>query len=98
MDLRDEGAGGVDDPQSAPRAVLAHIGRNSVRAVDDALAIGHLVFAIDEDGALTAKFFDHKTVVHDLFADVDRRPECFQGYPHYINRPDYAGAEATWLQ
>jgi hypothetical protein len=36
--------------------------------------------------------------VHDFFADVDRRPECFQGYPHYINRPDYAGAEASGLQ
>ena len=47
---------------------------------------------------LPRKFFDHKAVVDDLFADVDRRPKGLQGDADNIDRPDHARAEAARLQ
>jgi hypothetical protein len=49
----------------------------SVRAINDAFAVGHFVFAIDEDRTLAAQFFDHKAVVDNLLAHIDRWSEGF---------------------
>ena len=98
VNLGDQRAGSVDDAQAALRAVLANFGRNSVGAVDDALAVGDFVFAIDEDGALAAQFVDHKAVVDDLFADVNRRAEGFEGDADDVDGAHHAGAEAAGLQ
>jgi hypothetical protein len=78
--------------------VFANFGRNAVGAVNDALAVGDFVFAIDEDRAFAAKFVDNKAVVNDLLADVDWRAECLEGDADNVNGTDYAGAEASRLQ
>ena len=98
VNLGDQRAGGVDDAQAAPGAVFANFGRNAVSAVDDALAVGNFIFAIDEDGALAAEFIDHKAVVDDLFADVDGRTEGLERDADDVDGTDDASAEAARLQ
>ena len=78
--------------------MLANLGRNAVSAVNNTFAVRDFVFAIDEDCALTAEFVDHKTVVNDLFADIDRRTESFERDADDINGADDAGAESARLQ
>ena len=78
--------------------MLAHFRGNSVGAVNDALAIGHFVFAVYENRALAAQLFHHKAVVNDLFAHVDGRAKRLQRDADYINGPDYTRAEPPRLQ
>ncbi len=52
MDLGHQRTGGVNHPQIAPFAALADCRGNAVGAVDDALAVRHIVDFMDEDGAL----------------------------------------------
>jgi len=98
VNFGDQRASGIDDAQAAALAVFADFGRDAVSAVNDALAVGNFVLAIDEDGALAAEFVNHKAVVYDLFADVDGRPESFEGDADNVNGANDAGAEAAWLQ
>ena len=98
MDLGDQRASGVNHAQAAANAVFADFGRHAVSAVDDALAVGDFVFAVDEDGAFAAEFVDYEAVVDDLLADVDGRAEGFEGDADDVNGADYAGAEAAGLE
>ena len=77
---------------------LADFGRDAVGAVDDALAVGDFVFAVDEDGAFAAEFVDHKAVVDDFLADVDGRAEGLEGDADDVNGANDAGAEAAGLE
>ena len=67
-------------------------------AVDDAFAVGDLLFTVDENGAFALQLLDDKAVVHDLFAHVDGRAESLKGYAHHINGTNHARAEAPRLQ
>ena len=67
-------------------------------AVNDALTVGHFVLAVDKDRALAAQFLDHKAVMDDLFAHVNRRPKCLQGNADHIDRPHHARAEPARLE
>src|ERR1700689_1651534 len=78
--------------------MFAHLRRNAVSAVDDALAIWNFIFAVDEDGALAAQFIHDKAVVDNLFADVDRRTKGLERDADYINCPHHPGTEPSRLQ
>jgi hypothetical protein len=69
-----------------------------VGAVDDALAVGDFVLAIDEDRAFAAEFVDDEAIVNDFLADVEGRAEGFESDADNVNGTDYAGAEASRLQ
>src|SRR5438045_1694828 len=94
VNLRDQRAGRVNHSQLAIFAGLAHLGRNAVRTIYDPLAGRHFVDRINKNSAFALKFFNHKTVVDDFFADVNRRPKGLEGDAHNINGADDAGAEA----
>ena len=98
VDLGDQRAGGINHPQLAQLAGVAHFRRNPMRAVDDALAGRNLLDAVHKDGALGAQLVHHITVVDDLFAHVNRRTEGLQGDAHDVNGANHAGAEAPRLQ
>src|SRR5262249_10928785 len=87
-----------DHSQTALLAGAADLGRNTVGAINDTLAFRDFVNRVNEDGALALELFDYKAVVHDLFADVDRRPEGFEGNADDINGADDAGAKASGFQ
>ena len=70
MHLGDERTRRVDDPQAAPLRLVAHRGRDPVRAEDDGGVVGHLGQLVDEVRALGAKRLDHVAVVDDLLAHV----------------------------
>ena len=75
-------------------AVLTDFGRDSVCAVDDALAVGHFVFAVDKNRAFAAQFVHHKAVVDDLLAHIDGRAKRLKGDADNIDGPYHAGAES----
>jgi len=49
--------------------------RNAVRRENDWPIVRHLVELVDEDGAHGLQSFDHKAIMDDLVAHVDRRPK-----------------------
>ena len=98
VDLGHQGASCIDHAQPAPGAVLAHFGGDSVRAINNPLAVGHLVFAIDEHRSLAAQFLHDKAVVDDFLADIDRRPKRLERDAHHIDGADHARAESTRFQ
>ena len=98
VDLGHQRTSGVNHPQPALGAVLPNLWRNSVGAVNNALAVRHLVLAIDKDRALAAQFLNDKAVVDDLFADINRRPKRLQSNADHINRPHHSGAESPGLE
>src|SRR5437588_3039354 len=94
VDLGNEGAGGINHAEIAFLAGLAHLRRNAVGAVDDALPWGNLFHAIYEHRSLSGKFIYHVAVVNNLLAHVDRRAKGIERDFYNVNRPDYAGAKA----
>src|SRR5882762_5846077 len=94
----DQRTGGIDDAEAAGLAGVADFRGNAVSGVDDTLAIGNLVDAIDKNSALAGKLVDDVAVVHDLFADVDRGAKGVQCDADDIDGTNYAGAKATRLQ
>jgi len=78
--------------------VLADFRRNSVRAVDDALAVGNLVFAVDENRTLAPQFLDHEAVVDNLFAHIDGRAEGLERNANHVDRPYHARAKPARLE
>ena len=67
-------------------------------AVNHPLPGGHLVHTVDKDRALALQLLDHKAVVHNLFADIDGRPEGFEGNADNIDGPHHARAKASRFQ
>ena len=94
VDLGHQRTGGVNHAQPAFCAVLANLRRDSVRAVNNALAVGHFVLAVDKDRALAPKFLDHEAVVDNLLAHINRRPKRLQSNADHVNRPHHARAKA----
>ena len=74
VDLGDQGAGGVEDPQTPPVGLLAHGLGDPVGAEDDGGPVRDLVQLVDEDGAAALQSFHDEAVVDHLVADVDRCP------------------------
>jgi hypothetical protein len=72
-----------------------HDRRDAVRGEDDGGALGHLVVLLDEDGPALLQRLDDVLVVHDLLADVDRRPVGLQRLLDRDDGPVDAGAVAA---
>jgi len=93
VDLRDERADRVDDPETAPLGVLLHPGRDAVRREHADLPGRNLVLVLDEDRAERLEPPDDVLVVDDLVANVDRRPVLLQKPLHDLDRAVNARAE-----
>src|SRR5258708_7324848 len=98
VNLGDQRAGGIDHAQPALFAGTAHFGRDAVGAVNHALAGRNFIHRVNKNGAFALQFFHHETVVHDLFADVDRRAEGLKGDADDVDGSHYAGAKAARLE
>jgi hypothetical protein len=98
VDLRHEGAGGVDDAQIARLSRLTHGGRYAVGAEDQQRARRHVCRIFDEDGSLVAQFIHHVAVVDDLVAHVHRCTEALERNLDHFDRAVYAGAEAAGVR
>src|SRR5437763_657021 len=70
VNLRDERADRVDDPETAPLGVLLHPGRDAVRREHADLPGRNLVLVLDEDRAERLEPPDDVLVVDDLVASV----------------------------
>src|SRR6266478_733392 len=69
-----------------------------MRAVNYTLACRDFVNGINKDRTFALKLLDHKAVVDNLFADVDRRTKGLERNTDNINRAHDAGAESARLQ
>jgi len=98
VDLGDERAGGVNDPEAAALAEFADGGRNAVSGVNDALAVGDVVDFMNEDCALFRQLIDDIAVMDDFAADIDGSAEGFKSDLNNIDRAHYASAEASRLE
>ena len=90
-------AGRVDRLEVAGPGLLVDLGRHAVRGEDHDGALGHLLVLLHEDRALRLQRGDHVLVVHDLLADVDRRPVELQRLLDGLHRAVDAGAVAAGL-
>ena len=97
MDLGDERAGGVDNPQFAILGAVPFAGRDAMSAENDALAGGHLVEALDKNRALAFQRLEHEAVVHDLMAHVERASVGAQRAADGLDGTIDAGAKSARL-
>ena len=93
MHLRDERADCVDHAQALFLAVLAHGRGDAVGGEDADLARRDIVLVLHEDRAHPLEAADDVVVVHDLVADVDRRPVRRQQLLDDLDRPVDTSAE-----
>ena len=98
MHLGDQRTRSINHPQLPQLAGIAHFRRNSMRAINHALALGHFVDAVDKNRALLLQFLHDKAVVDDLFAHINRSPKRLQRNPDNINRPHHPSAKPARLQ
>ena len=98
MDLGDQGTSCVDHSQPALFAGTADFRRYAVSAVNYAFTIRNLVNRIDKNGTFALQFLNHKTIVDDLLADIDRRPKGFERDADNIDGTHHSGAEPTRFQ
>jgi len=94
----DEWTCGIDDLEITGLAIVANFGRDSVCAVDHALARGNLINGIDKDRALGLEIFNHVAIVDDLLTDVDRGAKSVQGDLNDVNGADDSGAKSARLE
>src|ERR1700722_3988732 len=66
--------------------------------IDHTCTFGHLVQFVDEDRALPSQVVDDITVMHDLFADVDRSAKRFQRNLHDVDGSHNTCAKAAGLE
>ena len=95
VDLGDERAGGVDDPQTALHRVGPHLRRDPVGGEHHRRSVGDFRELVDETHAAGLEVPDDVPVVDDLLSDVDRPVEAVQGEVHDLDRADHARAKAA---
>src|ERR1035437_10599605 len=78
VDLRHQRASGVNHPEVAGLAALAHRGRYAVGRINDTLAIGNVVDLMDKDRALLCQLVHNVAVTHNLPPYIDGRAEGFE--------------------
>ncbi len=96
MHLAHQRAGCIDEDHlprlCRSRNRLGHaMGRKDHRTV-----IGHFVQFLDKDRTLRLERVDHKLVVHDLVAHIDRRAPFRQRHFDDLDRPVHTSAKAAW--
>ncbi len=98
MHLGHQRAGGIDHLQAALLGAFANRRRNAMRGINDASAFGNLIQFVDEDRALFGQVGYDIAVVHNLFADIDRRAKGLQRNPNDVDRTHDPSAEAAGLE
>jgi hypothetical protein len=78
VNFRDQRAGGVKDWKTAGRGLFLHAFGYAVGAEDGDRIRRHFVQVFDENRAFGFQALDYVLVVHDLVADIDRRPILLQ--------------------
>ena len=96
--LRHQRTSGVNDPEIAALAALAHRRRYAVGRVNDTLAIGNVVDLMDKDRALLCQLIHNVAVMHNLPPHIDGRAEGFESDLDNVDRADNAGAKASRLE
>ncbi len=97
MDLGDQWAGRVNGQKIALGGGGGHGFGYAMRGKDHRRAgVGNLLQLLDENRALGLKRLDDITVVDDLMADIDGRPELGEGALHGVDGAHDARAKAAW--
>jgi len=95
MHLGHQRAGGVEHVQAARLGLAPYQLRHAVRAEDHRASGGNLVQLLYEDRPFGAQVLDHRAVVHDLVAHVDRRAVARERALDDLDRALDAGTKAA---
>ena len=97
VNLRHEGAGGVENRKAANLRVVLHGPRYPVRAEDRDCACRYLGEILNEASAFCFEAFNDIAIVHDLVAHINRRSMFLKRPFHDIDCADDACTIATRL-
>src|SRR5262249_8842742 len=98
VDLCDKRACSIDDAQLAQMAPLPNFRRDAVSAINHSLALGNFLDTVDENRTFRLEFLDHKAVMDDFLADVDRGAKGLKSNADDVDCPYHARAKAPRLQ
>ncbi len=97
VDFGDKGAGCINDRQITIFSFADnHLG-HAMCAENSDRTIGNFIKLFNKDSALVAERLNNELVMHDLVADIDRRPIDFESFLNDINGPLDAGAKTARL-
>lgn len=85
MNLRNQGTSRINNAQSAMPRLLTNLRRYAVGTEDHHTLRGDIGQAIDENRPLSGEPVNNLTVVNDLLADKDRRPQFLQGQSYNVD-------------
>src|SRR5262249_40340625 len=96
MHLRDERAGRVNGEDFARLGILEHRFWHAMRGKNDRLpCIGHFVQFLDENSTLRFQPLNHKFIMYDFMADIDRRAVNAERLLHCIDCTHHTGAKSA---
>ncbi|MHC2390067.1 hypothetical protein ACVMFA_004551 [Bradyrhizobium liaoningense] len=98
VNLRDQGAGGIEHRKIARGGLFLDAAGDSMGAEDRHRFRGNLGEFLDEDRAFALQALDDVFVMHDLMAHVDRGAVFLQCPFHDLDRTHHARAEAARLR
>ena len=95
VDLADQWASGIDKHHLAFGRRRRNRLWHTVRGKDDGAVIGAFIQLFDKDRTFVTQIVDHKFVVNDLVAHIDRRPPFAQRHLDDLDRAIDTGAKST---
>ena len=95
VDLGNQRAGRVDKLQIPALGFFWHGLRHAVGGENHRAVVGCFVQLVNEDGALGFQTFDHKAIVYDLMAHIDRRAVLLQRQLDDVDGANDARAEPS---
>ena len=98
MDLGHQRASGVNHAQVAALADLPYCRRNAVGRVDDALAVGHVIYFMNKNRAFIRQLVHNIAVMNNFSAHVNRRAKGFQRDLDNVDRTHHTGAKSARLE
>jgi hypothetical protein len=90
-------AGGVEYPQLSLFCLFTDRTRDAVGTEYYSVTVRHIAQFINENGPSGTQTFDHKAVVYDFVADIDRCSQEFQGPFDDVDCSIDAGAKASGI-
>jgi hypothetical protein len=97
MYLRNQGAGRIDDSEPTLARFLPNLGRNAMRTENGDCPIWNFIKTLHEHCPLCCQLIDYKSIVDNLFPNINRAAQSLQCDRDNVDGTNYPGAETAWL-
>src|SRR5262249_22593995 len=88
MNFRHQRTCRVNDSKIANSRFFSNFRRYAMRAEDGHGPVRNFVEAVNEDCSLSSQLIDYKSVVNDLFANINRPPQLLKCECHDVDSTD----------